>query len=78
MKAKGSEPLAWARISPMAAPWLKTASRGRQGWVGGDAFDGPAQAAAEHRAGLGAGDHVPALLAQHLLEHRVAVDRLLA
>ena len=40
---------------------------------GGDALDGTAQATAEDLAGLGAGDHVPSLLGQHLREDRVTV-----
>ena len=38
--------MAWARISPMAAPWLKTTTS-PPGWAVGDALDGAAQAPAE-------------------------------
>ena len=48
------------------------------GMRGGDALDGRPQATPEHGAGLGAGDDVPALLAQHRFEHGIAVHRLLA
>ena len=43
---------------------------------GGDALDGASQATPEDLAGLGAGDHVPALLGHHLREDGVIVGRL--
>ena len=61
----------------MAAPWLNTTTR-PPGWAAAMRSTARAQAAPEHLARLGAGDHVPALLGHDLLEQGVAVGRLLA
>ena len=61
----------------MAAPWLNTSDTST-GVCGGDALDGASQPSPEDLTGLGAGDHVPALLGQHLREQRVCVGRLQA
>ena len=74
-KAKGSEPVACARIfadGRSVAEHDGAAARVCRR----DALDGPPQPPAEHLPGLGTGDHVPALLGHDLREDRIAVGRL--
>ena len=73
----GREPVTWARISPITPPcattithWSTCAATMRS--------KAPRTRGAELLAGLGAGDHVPALLGEHLERHRVTVGHLLA
>ena len=77
-KANGrADSVTWARISPMMPPWLKTATQ-LPGVGGDDAVEGAADAGADRLGRLGAGDGVPALLAEHLQGDRVALGHVLA
>ena len=62
----------WARISPMIPPWLKIATHW-PGWAATMRSRAPRTRALIDCRRLGTGDHVPALLADHLEGERVAL-----